>query len=221
MRLFFLVFSFVLISSNTAFAQQYLRYQDLQFSVGTMNYNGEISTSLDPGTLLAEMRPYAAIDYTYYFGPEFGLGGRVGYGQVTADDANHDNPSRGLSFESDLVEINGHLIYHFRKWGKSYHAHTTTLYGKVSGGITWVHTTYPDDIQFPDGIDLYPGTNSGFNLGIGGGVKFRLSKRSALSVELMGHFLYSDLMEGFKYRNGADASDGYGGLRIGYHVLLL
>lgn len=101
------------------------------------------------------------------------------------------------------------------------HANTTTLYLKASGGATWVHTRYPDDIQFPDGVDIYPGTNGGFNLGLGGGAKFRLSKRSALSVEFMGHFLYSDLIEGFKYRKGFDASDGYGGLRIGYHILLL
>ncbi len=217
------VFTLVIIcmASITTFGQRHLRYQDLQFSIGTMNYNGEISTAVDPGTLLIEMRPYAAIDYNYFFGPKFGMGMRLGYGMVTADDANHATPDRGLSFESDVVELNAQMIYHFKKWGKSFHANTTTLYLKASGGATWVHTRYPDDIQFPDGVDIYPGTNGGFNLGLGGGAKFRLSKRSALSVEFMGHFLYSDLIEGFKYRKGFDASDGYGGLRIGYHILLL
>lgn len=209
----------LLLVGMSAFAQRYLRYDELQFQVGTMNYNGEISTSLSPGTLLREIGPYASVGYTYYFTPKFGMGVESGYGRLRADDANHDNPERGLSFTSDLVQANAHLIYHFRRFGKSYAAHKSTIYLKLSGGGAWVHTEYPDDIQFPDGVVLYPGTNGGFNLGFGAGVKWRISNNSTFNVEFMGHYLYSDLMEGWKYRDGGDASDGYGGIRLGYSLM--
>ncbi|TNE29045.1 MAG: hypothetical protein EP346_07485 [Bacteroidetes bacterium] len=195
--------------------QRSLRYQELQLSVGTMNYNGEITTNLDPGTLLLEMGYYASLDYTHYFGPKWGMGSRLGYGTVSADDANHDNPNRGLSFNSDIVEWNGHIIYHFRKFGKYYQSHRSTFFLKVSGGATWVHAFYPEGMQLSDGAELYPGTNGGFNLGLGGGLKFRLNRVSVLTLEFMGHYLYSDLVEGFSLPED-NGTDGYGGIRIGY-----
>lgn len=211
---------FTLLAMST-FGQRALRYHELNFAIGSMNYNGEISTSTDPSTLLREMRPYAAIDYNYYLSSKFGMGIRVGYGRVHSDDLNHTLPERGLSFNTDLVEINGQLIYHFRDFGRQFIGNRSTLYIKGSGGMTFLHTSYPTDIVFPANTDLYPGTNSGFNLGVGGGVKWRLTRYSTFSVEFMGHFLFSDLMEGFKVANSSSSSDGYGGIRLGYSILFL
>lgn len=204
----------------TALGQRSLRYQEVNFSVGTMNYGGELTTESDPGTLFREMGGYFAVDYNYYFTPKVGLGIRTGYGWLTADDLNHAYPERGLSFYSDVVEINGQFIYHFRKFGKYYRWNSSTLYFKLAGGATFVHTQYPEDIQFPDIVELYPGTNGGFNLGLGGGAKWRISEKSTFGVELMMNFLFSDLMEGFKFKGNQDNSDSYGGLRLSYSTLI-
>lgn len=215
------ILTLLVLASITAFGQRALRYQELNFAIGSMNYNGEISTSSDPSTLLREMRVYAGIDYNYYLSSKFGLGATVGYGRVTADDLNHDSPERGLSFNSDLVQIDGQMIYHFRRFGRQFITTRSTIYLKAAAGVTWIHTNYPDDIVFPSNTTIYPGTNSSFNLGAGGGVKWRVTRYSTFSVELMGHFLYSDLMEGFKIGNEESSADAYGGIRIGYSILFL
>lgn len=217
----FTLLSVLTLMSMISFGQRSLKYQEFQFSLGTMNYSGEITSTYNPGTLLREMGPYASVDYTHYFGPKWGMGTRIGYGRTSASDLNHDQPDRGLSFTSDIVEWNGHIIYHFRRYGKYHRANRTTLYLKMSGGATWVHTTHPDDIQFPSDAELYPGTNGGFNLGLGGGLKWRLSNTSSLSIEFMGHYLYSDVLEGFKLANETNSTDGYGGIRIGYSYFFL
>lgn len=203
------------LASFGAWSQNSLKYQEVQFSVGTMSYNGELTASLDPGTLLKELGYYGAFDYTHYFGPKWGIGTRVGYGKLYGDDANHDHPERGFAFRSDLVEWNGHLIYHFSRFGKYHQAFRTTFYGKLSTGAAWVHTTFPSNVQIPAKSVIYPGTNGGFNLGFGAGVKFRIATHSALSIELMGHYLFSDLIEGISFPDD-NGTDGYGGLRIGY-----
>lgn len=204
------------LSFSSLWAQRSLKYDELHFSVGTLNYRGEVATNLDPGTLLAELGGYAAIDYTHYFGPKWGMGSRFGYGWCSADDANHDHPDRGLAFTTNLVEWNGHIVYHFKKFGKYYQSSRSTIYLKASGGAAWVHATYADGVQFPEGIKLYPGTNGGFNLGLGGGIKFRLTTNSVLTIEFMGHYLYSDLFEGFSVTADQNGTDGYGGIRFGY-----
>ncbi|KAB2809828.1 DUF6089 family protein [Phaeocystidibacter luteus] len=211
----------LLLSSVFALGQRALRYQEIQFSVGTMNYNGELTSGLNPGNILREMGFYGAVDYNHFFTPKFGMGLRVGYGYLMGDDANHDNPTRGLSFRSDIVEINGNMIYHFRRFGKRYQANRSTLYLKMSSGVAFSQASFPDDIQFGDGVTLYPGTNSAFNLGFGGGIKWRLTETSALSVEFMGHYYFSDVIEGFIIRDDTNGSDGYGGIRLGYSILIL
>lgn len=217
----YIIFTLLTALSFNSVAQRALRYSEVQFIVGTMNYNGEVSTALDPNTIMREMGPYFAVDYNYFFGSRFGLGLRTGYGRIRSDDANHTMPERGLSFTSDVVEINGQMTFHLRRFGRQFINNKSAIYLKLSGGASFVHTQYPDDIQFPASTEIYPGTNGGFNLGIGGGVKWRLTRNSTFSVELMGHYLYSDLIEGFKLPNSSDASDGYGGLRIGYAILIL
>lgn len=219
MRYYFL--TLFMIVGLTSFGQRALRYSELNFTIGSMNYNGEITTSTDPSTLIREMRVYAGIDYNYYFTSKFGMGVNVGYGRLTADDLNHNTPERGLSFTSDLVQINGQMIYNFRRFGRQFIGNRSTIYLKGAGGVAWVHTNYPEDIVFPSNVTIYPGTNSSLNLGLGAGVKWRVSRYSTFSVEFMGHFLYSDLMEGFEIKDQGTSADGYGGIRIGYAILLL
>lgn len=207
-----------LLISVASFGQRSLRYQELQFNIGTMNYNGEVSSAPGVGNWLKEMGPYLALDYTHYFGPRFGMGLRLGYGIASANDLNHATPDRGLSFRSDVVELNGQLILNLAKYGKYHQSRRSTLYLKASGGATWVHPTLPEDVQFNDDVVLYPGTTGGFNLGLGGGIKWRLSEHSALNLEFMGHYLFSDVMEGFKLNSDNNGTDGYGGFRLGYSV---
>ena len=183
---------FTFLPFNTA-AQTMPEYRlELGGGIGAVNYLGDFNSSL-----LKNMQPMATVLAKYKFNPRMALALNVSYGQLkgsSKDETTYYPDITDYSFKSSLVDAGLKFEYNFWPFGTGDEyrgAKRLTPYIFIGVGMT---------LAKPDK------TETGLNLPIGAGVKYKVADRVNLAVEWSMHFCSSDLLDGVEDPYGIKSS---------------
>ncbi|MCB0518699.1 MAG: OmpA family protein [Lewinellaceae bacterium] len=193
--------------------------------LGYSNYLGDL---VEPTFTFSQPGPSFGILVRNHLTNTLGLRLNLQYGKIKGDDANYDrNADRGASFKSSWVELalmGEYELLGNRRWtedGKFRKTVSPYVYGGVGGSffdpnVKIAQTAGKPDKNNPDiGADY---SNVHFILPIGAGLRFDLSRKVNLGLELGARFTFSDYIDGISKSGDPDDNDVFvtGGLVIGY-----
>ncbi len=212
---------FLSILSLSVLAQSRTRYSEFGAGIGTMNALTEISNTNNTSALLAETGLNFSIYGMKHVNDWFALGLDISYAGVNMSDANHSNPSRGISNTTNMWQFNPYIQMHFIRFGKYHTDRKFTFYVKAGfGGL--IYNPDPSAIRFDDNIELKPDSYSSINYFGGLGLKIRTSLHSSLSLEYLRHNSGTDFLEGIIDSDlPSNGNDSYGGIQLRFSYLLL
>jgi outer membrane protein OmpA-like peptidoglycan-associated protein len=192
--------------------------------LGYSNYLGDL---VEPGFTLDEAHPAFGILIRNHVTPRLGLRLNLDMAKISGDDNNYDrNRSRGASFESSLIELSVVGEYEFlghKRFSKDGHFKRTFspyLYGGVGAGF------FDPKVE---ASELRPGSeiekdinadysNTHFAIPLGAGLRFDITRKVNLGLELGWRVTFSDYLDGIKLAGDPDDNDIYmmGGLALGF-----
>lgn len=198
-------------------AQSRTAYTEFGVGMGTLNYSGDIATSLTVEPIIREMRPQFYIFAQRNLNHIFSFGAEVNYGWLVGNDLNHTNRDRGLDVVTTMTQINANFELNFKKFGKYHYDQKKTFYIKGGGGFIAYNPNLNTQVGvFPENVSLMDDSYSSVNYFFGGGLKLRTSFHSFLRMEIMFHFIGADNLDGFELTDRISSNDIYGGIRIAY-----
>ncbi|MDX5447672.1 MAG: DUF6089 family protein [Bacteroidota bacterium] len=202
-------------------AQTNLSLVELGGFIGTLNYSGDVATTLNPEAIVKEVRPMIGIHVKRFFNHHMGMGVEASYGTIFAEDVNHSNPKRGFVVQTPITQVNAFGEYNFKMFGKYLKNQKWTPFVRVGGGLLIAQPKINEDftVSFKT-YDVRPTTVQTFNLLLGAGFKFRIGYYHFLSIYGTWHHAFTDNIEGVMLQNNQSDDDVYAGLRIGYSFVL-
>lgn len=211
------LFLLALSSGFSLAAQNSLKHLEIGFTLGTLNYSGDVATTNNPSALLNEMGPRFGVHLKRYTRPWFNYNFEGSYGWFSAKDVNHTNVSRGYVLKTHLVQTNASMEFNLAKFGKYYQKNKVSPFIKLGAGMLFYSPKLENFESFPPQYDLYPNAYVGFHAFGGLGCKFRVGYSSVLTVEATFHNSFTDHLEGFETNDGSSQSNDYfGGFAVGY-----
>ncbi|MCC5918462.1 MAG: hypothetical protein JJU02_14165 [Cryomorphaceae bacterium] len=194
-------------------------------SLGNMVYNGNFTPNPDFNSLVSEQGPRFGFFTRYNMHHRVNFGVEVNYGNFHLDDANHGRPERGVQVTTHVFNANAAFELHllaYRPYKKLRKVYTFSPYFKFGGGINFFSPVMRDYGMIDLGnTALYPYSYASFNVFGGGGLKFRISKKNNLSLEMVIHHANARNMAGITPNpNPSQFSDFYGGAMIHYTWLI-
>ncbi len=197
---------------------------DIGITIGSMAYNGDLSPS-SPVDMIQQIRPAVGIFGRTSFNNRLSAKLMINFGSVDGDDARGAYPDRGYQFQSGIIEANLtgelHLI-------RIRHTESSFTFPYVFGGVGVFH--FNPKGELPDGslVELQPLGTEGqglpgyaarysrtqINFPLGVGIRFILSDRWSISLEMGGRYLQTDYLDdvGGVQVNYADVYNGNGPL---------
>ncbi|MCU0347999.1 MAG: DUF6089 family protein [Saprospiraceae bacterium] len=194
-------------------------FWEVSLSPGALTYLGDLTV---PHLTFKETHFGGQINIKRYFNGEHALRLNILHGTISGDDRNFgSNAGRGNNFKGQLTEFSlmGEIdLKGRRRFSKKLgYQKTTSPYINIGlAGIycnPTVHYGEPNSkdqgVQFPDWHFAIP---------VGGGVKFDLTERIVLGVEMSFHVTLSDYLDGTQASGNAYKNDSllFSGLTIGY-----
>lgn len=164
----------------------------------TQNYLGNVNNH-GLSALTQEARFGVGTQLKYNFSSLFSVGADVNYGSVYSHDNLHGNPDRDYMVDTDLLNIGVFTNIHFIPFGKYNlrHSHTPFVHAGI-GALTY-QPHLNTNAQYPDGVQLYPGTGHtyAYNLGFGWRIRRNLKTFYNLGIYYNGFGVAN--IEGFDY----------------------
>ena len=192
-----------------------LRYWETGLFVGTTNYNGQVASGGDIGTLIDETRPQIGLFLKRNLTAKFNINAELAYGRLYADDNNYGNGERGFIVNTHLMWANIGFDLHFRKFGKYFKRNSHTPYIALSGGPMFYSPRLKSGATYDPAVyDLYPGTHTTYNIMLAFGWKFRMSEHGIFGVSLNYHPTGTNYIEGFQTKEPTGGNNAYYGLRL-------
>ena len=170
-----------------------------------MSYSGDL-TPHEFGVYIKELHP--AVGAMVRFHPVDRLGIRLGFntGRVSGDDVNSNQPERGLSFQSDIIEAS--LLLELETFRLGNVSRGTYFAGYIYGGGGFYRfdpeTLFEDDYialqpigTEGQGLPLYenPYQLTQVNVPVGFGFKYVFDEKFAIAVEFGGRKLFTDYLD--------------------------
>lgn len=164
----------------------------------TQNYLGNVNNH-GLSALTQEAKFGVGTQLKYNFSSLFSVGADVNYGSVYSHDNLHGNPDRDYMVDTDLLNIGVFTNIHFIPFGKYNlrHSHTPFVHAGI-GALTY-QPHLNTNAQYPDGVQLYPGTGHtyAYNLGFGWRIRRNLKTFYNLGIYYNGFGVAN--IEGFDY----------------------
>jgi hypothetical protein len=133
------------------------------------------------------------------------VGADVNYGSVYSHDNLHGNPDRDYQVDTELLNIGVFTNIHFIPFGKynMRHSHTPFIHAGI-GALTY-QANLNTNAQYPDGVELYPGTGHTYAYNLGFGWRIRKNLKSFYNLGIYYNGFGASNIEGFNY--SAEYSD--------------
>lgn len=220
-----------LLAITTAFAQANKKHVMFGIGGGTLHYSGDIATDITVNSLLKETGTNGLFSMKIYLNEHFTLGGELSRGTIYASDENHRFSDRGLDLTCNVNQGNGYVEWTFARFfkrrgmngnGVIEEQKTTSLYLKAGAGlIYWSPNLTVNDPAVLSGITVYNDRYLGGNYLIGGGLAYQINRKSSLVIDVSGHYVLTDRLDGFQFKNNNTAYDYYAGLSVRYYYAIL
>ena len=197
----------LVVASITAFAQKRpTAFLELGGYGMTQNYLGNVN-NYGLGALTQEARFGTGVQLKYNFSSLVSLGADVNYGSIYSHDNLHGNPDRDYQVDTDLLNIALFTNIHFIPFGKYNLRHTHTPFIHAGIGALTYQPHLNTNAQYPDGVQLYPGTGHtyAYNLGFGWRIRRNLKSFYNLGVYYNGFGVAN--IEGFDYSEEYSAAN--------------
>jgi len=198
----------LLLLTTTAWAQRPTSFLELGGYGMTQNYLGNVNNN-SLGALAQEARFGVGTQLKYNFSSIFSVGADVNYGSIYSHDNLHGNPDRDYQVNTDLLSMGVFTNVHFIPFGKYNlrHSHTPFVHAGI-GALTY-QPELNTNAQYPDEIELYPGTGHTFSYTLGFGWRIRRSLKSFYNLGLYYNGFGVSNIEGFNYtQEYLDANPG-------------
>lgn len=211
----YIILLVIVLVPALGFAQRWkLSRAEYMYGIGISNYFGDIggANSSDAFSLLdldiANTRYVLSVGYRYRLYQRIAVKGSLSYANLYGSDVNSSNENRDYSFKSNLFELSGHIEYHITEEKQMVSYSSMSLRGKlrkVNAGINfYVFAGLGGAYFIPKSLEgsSYNGRFDGnkhlslvFPIGLG--VKYPISTRSYIGLELGRRFVTSDYIDGF------------------------
>lgn len=196
--------------------------QELSFGVygGAFNYQGDLVESLIE---IKETRPAFGLFGKYLMYRDLAVTANVIFGKISGDDANSEKlASRGISFESSLLEGSIVLEYHplgegrFNDRGDFFKSLSPYLYGGV--GFAFGE---PEVLGLaPGSQDLNNTTTTRLGIPFGLGVQWTFNEQFYVGLEGGTRMIFDDYLDGVSQSGNPKANDWYvtAGIKFGIYI---
>ena len=188
----------LLLSTVNLFGQ----HREFGLAMGAANYQGDLA----PRLVLAETQPYASLFYRRNINGFFALRGELSFAQVSGDDKHFEaNQPRNLHFRSPIYEVAGLLEFNFQKYLLGLRSKDFTPYVFAGIGVAYFNPQAQLDGTWHD---LRPLSTEGQGIGgadpyspflialpMGGGFKWKFTRRLNLGAYLTYRFTYTDYLD--------------------------
>lgn len=164
----------------------------------TQNYIGNVN-GYGLSALTQEARFGAGAQLKYNFSSLVSVGADVNYGSVYSHDNLHGNPDRDYQVDTDLLNIGVFTNIHFIPFGKYNlrNGHTPFIHAGI-GALTY-QANLNTNAQYPDGVELYPGTGHTYAYNLGFGWRIRKNLKSFYNLGIYYNGFGASNIEGFNY----------------------
>ena len=209
------LFILLMAVSAMSFGQRWkLSRSELVGGIGVSNYFGDIGGAIETSALgfgdidILSTKSVLAIGYRYKLYDRIAIKANLNYAKIYGTDVKSINESRNYTFSSNMFELNAHVEYHFTKEKSGASYSVTSLRGKL-GNIK-------KDLNFyafaglgvayfkPKAFDEFLGStrfvedkNLALVIPFGLGVKYPISSKASVGLELGRRFITSDYIDGF------------------------
>ena len=172
----------------------------------TQNYMGDVNNR-SLSAFSQEARPGVGLQLKYNFSSLFSVGGEVNFSNLYSHDNLHGNANRDYIVSTELLQMGAFTNFHFIPFGK---------YNRRNGHTPFLHAginavTFQPDLntsaQYPDEIDLHPGTGATFSYTLGCGWRIRRSLKSFVNVGIFYSGFGTSHIEGFDFTDEHLAAD--------------
>jgi len=188
----------ILFFSYAAHAQRSTSFLELGFYGMTQNYLGDVNGN-SLGALTQEARVGMGTQLKYNFSSILSVGADVNYGSIYSHDNLHGNVDRDYQVDTDLLNLNVFTNIHFIPFGKYNLRNTHTPFIHIGMGALTYQPHLNTNAQYPDQIELYPGTGQTFTYALGFGWRIRRSLKTFYNLGIYYNGFGVSNIEGFNY----------------------
>tara|TARA_Y100000385_G_C13108096_1_gene649708 strand:+ start:5314 stop:6009 length:696 start_codon:yes stop_codon:yes gene_type:complete len=179
-------------------AQRPTSFLELGGYAMSQNYIGDVNgNSLSAFT--QESRFGAGTQIKYNFSSLWSVGADVNFGDLYSHDNLHGNESRDYRVDTEILQIGVFTNLHFIPFGKYNLRHKHTPFIHLGMNALTYQPNLNTNAQYPDEIELYPGTGRTWGYSLGFGWRIRRSLKSFYNVGVFYNGFGVSNIEGFNY----------------------
>jgi opacity protein-like surface antigen len=211
----YIILLVIVLVPALGFAQRWkLSRAEYMYGIGISNYLGDLggANSRDASFFqdidIANTRYVLSVGYRYRLYQRIAVKGSLSYAKLYGADVNSVNENRDYSFKSNLIELSGHVEYHITEEKQMVSYSSMSLRGKlrkVNAGINFyvfagIGGAYfkPKSLEGSSYDGRYVGNkNLSLVFPVGLGLKYPISTRAYIGLELGRRFITSDYIDGF------------------------
>lgn len=198
MKTKFIIAALFAFGAFTAQAQRPTSFLELGTYGMTQNYLGDVNgNSLSAFT--QEARFGVGTQLKYNFSSLLSVGADVNFGSVYSHDNLHNNASRDYVVDTELLQMGLFTNIHFIPFGKYNLRHSHTPFVHVGFNAVTFQPNLNTNAQYPEEIELYPGTGHTYGYTIGFGWRIRRSLKSFYNFGIYYNGFGASNIEGFNY----------------------
>lgn len=182
----------------TAQAQRPTSFLELGGYGMSQNYLGDVNgNSLSAFTQEAKFGAGAQLKYN--FSSLLSVGADVNFGSVYSHDNLHGNAARDYVVDTELLQMGLFTNIHFIPFGKYNLRHSHTPFIHVGLNAVTFQPNLNTNAQYPEEIELYPGTGHTYGYSLGFGWRIRRSLKSFYNFGIYYNGFGASNIEGFNY----------------------
>jgi len=157
---------------------------------------------------LVNSRPTLAVGYRYKLHERLAIKANLTYANIHGSDVNSKNESRNHTFSTNMFELNSHIEFHITKEKTVVSYKTMSMRGKLrkfnvglniyifaGAGVAYSKPKAKDNLIYDQRFN--DGKNFGVVVPFGVGVRYPLSTKASVGLELGRRFITSDYIDGF------------------------
>lgn len=209
-----------------SFSQRWkLSRSEMVYGVGISTYVGDIGGAAEEDAMalmdfdLASTRPALEIGYRYKLYERISLKASLTYGRLHGSDASSKNENRNYAFSANMFELSGQVEYHITEEKTVVSYKSMSLRGKLKKfnagvnlyvflgvGGSYFKAKALDDFS---SSERYNGNNNlGLVVPFGLGLKYPITTKTYVGLEIGRRFITSDYIDGFSPEQ-SEARDVY------------
>lgn len=189
----------------SGFAQKSTAFTEIGGFAGTYNYLGDVNGN-NLSAFTREVRGNVGLYLKRNYNSVMSFGVEANYGSVYSHDKFHGNADRSYIVDTDIFQFNGFTNIHFKRFGKYYKRNPHSPFIHMGAGAL-VYTPHLDvNAEYPDGVNLYPGTDFGINYTLGFGWRFRHKTKTFVNWGVYYQGTNVTNLEGFDFEQDPTSS---------------